>query len=164
MIDSTLNHTRPMLRPEHWAVNFHSQSETLTKSGEHAAHVVADALVVENTLNAANSAHGELLVPQLAGGKVHHILLGNLANGTFNILGAKTTAGSDDLATNVLGDSSSAVKGEQNGSLELGFGALNLGGGNTVAETRPLAKSEVNQVIELSQILRDKIDTPETID
>lgn len=126
-------------------------------------HVVADALVVEDTLNAANGAHGDILVPELAGGKVHNVLLGDLANGALDVLGTEAAAGSDDLAANVLGDGGGAVEGEKDGSLELGLGTLDFSGGDIAAETRPLAESEVNQVIEVGQVLGDKVDTPETM-
>lgn len=125
-------------------------------------HVVADALVVEDTLNAANGAHGNVLVPELASGEVHNVLLSDLANGALDVLGAEAAAGGDDLAADVLGDGGGAVEGEKDGSLELGLGTLNLSGGNVAAEARPLAEGEVDQVVEVGQVLRDKVDTPET--
>lgn len=126
-------------------------------------HVVADALVVEDTLDAADGAHGNILVPELAGGEVHNVLLGDLANGALDVLGAETAAGGDDLAADVLGDSGGAVEGEKDGSLELGLSTLDLGGGDVAAEAGPLAESEVDQVVEVGQVLRDKVDTPETV-
>lgn len=125
-------------------------------------HVVADALVVKDTLNAADGAHGDILIPELAVGEVHDVLLGDLANSALDVLGAEAAAGGDDLAANVLGDGGGAVEGEKDRSLELGLGTLHLSGGNVVAEAGPLAQSEVNQVIEVGQVLRNKVDTPET--
>lgn len=91
------------------------------------------------------------------------MLLGDLANGTLDVLGREAATGGDDLAANVLGDGGGAVEGEEDGSLELGLGTLDLGGGDIAAETRPLAKSEVDQVIKIGQVLGDKVDTPETM-
>jgi len=81
----------------------------------------------------------------------------------LDILSAKTATGGDDLAANVLGNGGGAIEGQENGSLELGLGALNLGGGDVVAEAGPLTEGEVDQVVELSQVLGDKVDTPETV-
>lgn len=128
-----------------------------------AGHVVADALVVENTLDAADGAHGDVLVPELAGSEVHDILLGDLANSTLDVLGTEAAAGGDDLATNVLGNGGGAVEREEDGSLQLGLGALDLGRGDAIAEAGPLTESEVDQVIERGQVLGDKVDTPETV-
>ena len=163
MIDSTFKPNPPTPEAEHQRVVFHSQSETSATLRQVAGHVSPNALVVKDTLNAANSAHGKVLIPQLAGGEVHDILLGDLANGTLDILGAETAACGDDLAANILGDGGGAVKGEEYGSLELSLGALDLGGGHAVAEAGPLTEGEVNQVIELSQVLGNKVDTPESI-
>lgn len=125
-------------------------------------HVIADALVVEDTLNAADGAHDNILVPELAGGEVHNVLLGDLANSALDVLSAEAAAGGDDLAANVLGDGGGAVEGEKDGSLELSLGTLDLSGGNIAAEAGPLAESEVDQVVEVGQVLGDKVDTPET--
>lgn len=91
------------------------------------------------------------------------MLLGDLADGTLDVLGTEATAGGDDLAANVLGDGGGAVQGEEDGSLELGLGTLDLSGGDVAAEAGPLAESEVDQVIELGQVLGDEVDTPETM-
>lgn len=91
------------------------------------------------------------------------MLLGDLTDSTLNILGAEAAAGGDNLAANVLGDGGGAVEGKENGSLQLSLGTLDLSGGNLAAEAGPLAEGEVNQVIKVGQVLRDKVDTPETI-
>lgn len=127
------------------------------------AHVVADSLVVQDALDAADSAHGNVLIPQLAVGELHDILLGDLANGAFNVLGGETTASSDDLATNVLSDSGSAVKGQEDRSLELSLRPLNLSGIDVEAQTAPFTEGKVNQVIKTSEVLGNEVDTPETI-
>lgn len=163
MIDSTFKPNPPTPKPERQRAVFLSQSKTAGKLRQVAGHVRADALVVEDTLNGADGAHGKVLIPQLAGSKVHNVLLGDLTNSTLNVLGAEATASGDDLATNVLGNGSGAVEGEENGGLELGLGALNLGGGDLAAQTRPLTQGEVDQVIKVGQVLRNEVDTPETI-
>ena len=163
MIDSTFKPKPPKIPVFSGNQQLSSHAITLYNNlRDHAGHVSTDALVVEDTLDATDSGHGEVLIPQLAGSEVHDVLLGDLADGTLNVLSAQATASGDDLATNVLSDSGGAVERQKDGSLELGLGALNLGRGDAVAETRPLTESEVDQVIELGQILADKVDTPET--
>lgn len=140
----------------------HTRSYSRTNLRDHAGHVSTDALVVEDTLDAADSAHGEVLIPQLAGSEVHDVLLGDLADSTLNILSTQAAASGDDLAADVLSNGGGAIERQEDGSLKLGLGTLNLGGGDVVAQARPLAESEVDQVIELSKVLADKVDTPET--
>ena len=127
------------------------------------AEISPDTVVVQHTLDGADSADSDILIPDLAVGEIHDILLGDLADHTLNVLRAEAAASCDDLAANVLSDCSGSVKGEEDGGLELGLGALNLGGGDVEAQAGPLAESEVDQVIEAGQVLGDEVDTPETI-
>ena len=127
------------------------------------AHVVADSLVVQDALDAADSAHGNVLIPQLAVGELHDILLGDLANGALNVLGGEAAASGDDLATNVLGNGGGAVKGQEDGSLELSLRPLNLSAVDVEAQTTPFTEGKVDQVIKASEVLGNKVDTPETV-
>lgn len=128
----------------------------------HPGHVVADSLVIKDTLNAADGTHGDILVPELAVGELHDVLLGDLTDGTLNVLGREAAASGDDLATNVLSNGGGAVKREEHRGLELSLGTLNLGGVDVEAQTGPLTESEVNEVVETGQVVRNKVDTPET--
>lgn len=90
------------------------------------AHIVGDALVVEKTLNRTIGTDGKFLVPELRVGKVHDVLGSDAADGSLNVFGAQTAASCDDLATNVLGDGGGAIERQEDGSLQLSLGALNL--------------------------------------
>ena len=127
------------------------------------AHVRTDTVVVQNSLDAADGAHGNVLVPQLAGGKVHHVLLGDLADRALNVLGAEAAASGDDLATNVFGNGGGAIQGKEDRGLQLGLGALNLGGGDVVAQAGPLTEGEVDEVLKTVGVLGGQVDTPETV-
>lgn len=70
-------------------------------------------------------------------------------------------AGGDDLAANILGDGGGAVEGEQDGCLELCLGALRLGLGHLERQARPLAQSEVDQVIDPGDGVGDHVDAPQ---
>lgn len=98
--------------------------------GQVAAHVVGDALVVEKTLDRTVSTDGEFLVPELSVSKVHDVLCGDAADGGLNVFGAQAAASGDDLATNVFGDGGGAIERQEDGSLQLSLGALNLGLGD----------------------------------
>lgn len=126
-------------------------------------HIVADSLVVEETGNVTNSRDGNVLIPKLPLCEVHDILLGDGGDDTLDLLWAHAAAGGDDLASDILGDGGGAVKGEEDGGLELGLRALNLSLGNVGAETGPLAESEVDKVVDAVELVRDKVDTPETV-
>lgn len=78
----------------------------------------------------ANSGNGNVTVPELALGELHDVLGGDLGDDALDLLGCETAAGGDDLTTNVLGNSGGAVEGQEDGSLELGLGALDLGLGD----------------------------------
>lgn len=127
------------------------------------AHISSDAGIVEQTLNAADRADSNILIPDLLVGEVHNVLGGNGINDALDLTGAHAATGGDDLATNVLSDGGGAVKGEEDGGLELGLRALNLSLGNVGAETGPLAESEVDKVVDAVELVRDKVDTPETV-
>jgi hypothetical protein len=126
------------------------------------AHVVGDTLVVEHTLNVSESTDGKLFVPQLLLGKFHDILGGELSNGAFDVFGAQAAAGGDDLAANVFGNSGGAIERQEDRGLQLSLGTLNLGLGDIERQTRPFTESEVDKVVELSEVLAHKVDTPET--
>ena len=128
-----------------------------------AAHVRTDTVVVEDGLDAADSAHGNVLIPQFAGGEVHDILLGDLADRALDVLGAEAAAGGDDLATNVFGNGGGAVKGEEDGGLQLSLSALNLSGGDVVAQAGPFTEGEVDEVLEAGDVLGGQVDTPQTV-
>lgn len=127
------------------------------------AKISTDTVVVQHALDSADSADSDILIPDLAVGEFHDILLSDLADHTLDILRAEAAASGDGLAANVFSDSGGSVEREEDGGLELGLGALNFSGADVEAKARPLAESEVNQVIEAGQILRDKVDTPEAM-
>lgn len=94
------------------------------------AHVVGNALVVEKTLDRSVSTDGEFLVPELGVGKVHDVLGGDAADGGLNVLSAQAAASGDNLAANVFGDGGSSIERQENGSLQLSLGTLDLGLGD----------------------------------
>lgn len=90
------------------------------------------------------------------------ILDGNVVDGPLDLLGCEALADSDSLATDVLGNGCCAVKTKEKGSLELLLCALNLGGGGVHRHTLPFLENEVGEVIEVHEVLRDRVDTPKT--
>lgn len=102
------------------------------------------------------------MIPQLLVSEVHNVGLGNSVNDALNLAGAHATAGGDDLAADILGNSRGTVEREEDGSLELGLGTLDLSSGDVAGEARPLAKGEVNKVINAGQLVGNEVDTPET--
>lgn len=66
------------------------------------------------------------------------------------------------MTPNVFGGRGGTIKGKENGCLELGLGALDLSFGDIVREAGPFAKSEVNKIVDASELVSDKVDTPET--
>ncbi len=133
-------------------------NHTLRVSG----HIVADSLVVEETGDVSDGGNGDILIPQLSLGEAHNILLGDGGDDTLNLLWAHTAAGGDDLASDVLSGGGGAVKGKEDRSLQLSLGALNLSLSNVVRKARPLAKSEVDKVVQTGGVLGDHVDSPKT--
>lgn len=66
------------------------------------------------------------------------------------------------MSADILGNSRGAIQRQEDGSLELGLGALNLGLGDVDGETSPLTESKVNKVVNLGELVGHKVDTPET--
>lgn len=125
-------------------------------------HGVAQSLVVEETLDAAHGANGNVAVPEFSVGKVHDLLLGDGIDQTLNLRGGHAAASGDELSANILGNGGGTVQRQEDGSLELGLGTLNLGGGHVGAETHPLADGEVDEIVNLLVLVSDEVDTPET--
>lgn len=92
------------------------------------AHVVPDSCVIKKTLNLSNSRDSNITVPESPLGKVHDIALANGTDNTLNLFGCESSAGGDDLTSNVFGDGGGTVKRQEDAGLELGLGALDLGG------------------------------------
>lgn len=126
------------------------------------AHVAPDSCVVEETLNLANGRDGDVSVPELPLGEVHDVLLGDGTDNALNLLGCEPPAGGDDLTSNILGDGGGAIEGKEDAGLELRLGALDLGGGDAVGETRPLAEGEVDEIVNAGDVVGHEVDTPET--
>lgn len=123
-------------------------------------HGVSQSLVVEQGINVTDSADSDVLVPQLAVGKVHDISIGDGINLALDLARRHSHASSDELTANVLSDSGGAVERQENGSLELSLGALDLSLANISAETHPLPNGEVNEVVESSILVGAQVDTP----
>lgn len=125
-------------------------------------HRVSQALVVEQSLDVADSADGKVLVPQVLVGKVHDVLLGNGVDSALNLTRAHAATGGDELAANILGNGGGAIEGEEDRSLELSLGTLDLGTADVGAKTHPLLNGEVDEVVDTGGLVGDKIDTPKT--
>lgn len=126
-------------------------------------HGVSETLVIKQTLDVSDGADSEVLVPEVAVGEVHNALGVNGIDLALNLARHHATAGGDDLATNVLSNSSSAVERKKDRSLELSLGTLDLSLADVGAETHPLADGEVNKVVDAGEVVGNKVDTPETI-
>ena len=73
------------------------------------AHVGPDPCVIKEALDAADSADGNILVPELPVRKVHDVLLRDAINDALNLSRAHPPPGGDDLPADILGDSRRAV-------------------------------------------------------
>lgn len=142
-------------------LSFPTSTNKTTATLKVPAHVVADSLVVKETLDAADGADGQVLVPQFPVGELHDVLLGNGINLALNLARVHPAASCDELATNVLGHGGCAVQRQEDRGLELSLGTLNLGLGDVAGKARPLTKGEVDKVVKGGKLVRDKVDTPE---
>jgi hypothetical protein len=139
---------------------FNSQSTKITlKLG---LHGVPQPLVVEESLDATNSADGNILVPELAVCEVHDIGLRDGVDLALDLARLHAAAGGDQLTANILSDSSCPIERQQDGSLQLSLGALNLGLGDVGTQTHPLTNGEVDEVVNAGKLVGAKVDTPKT--
>lgn len=130
---------------------------------EHPAHVTPDSRVVEQRLDGTDGRDGNVLVPNLSPCKVHDVLRCHCVDGPLDLAGAHPSAGGDNLATDVLGQGGGAVKRQEDGSLELGLGALGLGLAYGLGQAGPLTQGEVDEVVNLGKLVGDEVDAPETM-
>lgn len=98
------------------------------------AHVGPHPCIVEKTLDAANGADGDVLVPELLVGKLHNVLLGDPVDDALDLGRAHAAARVHDLPANVLRNSGGAVQGQKDGCLELGLGTFRLGLGDVARQ------------------------------
>ncbi|KAI3480564.1 hypothetical protein L1887_57284 [Cichorium endivia] len=129
---------------------------------DHAAEVGADAVVVKDTLDLAVGGEREVGIPQVGAGHTLDVLDADRVNGRLDLLRRVALAGGDELSSNVLGNGGGAVEAEQQARLELRLGTLHLTLGGCGAHALPLTKREVDEIVELQEVLRDHVDTPET--
>ena len=126
------------------------------------AHIGPNPRVVEETLDASDGADGDVLIPEFPVGKVHDVLLGDGIDNALDLAGRHAATGGNDLAANVLGDGGGAVQGQEDGRLELGLGALNLGLGHIARQARPLTQRKVHQIVDTPELIGHEVDAPET--
>jgi hypothetical protein len=117
-------------------------------------------LVVEQTLNASDSANSNILIPQLLVGKLHNVLLSNTVDGALDLAGVHATTSGDDLSADVLSNGGGAVKGEKYRRLELSLGTLYLGLRDTLRKAGPLPEGEVDEIVEACCLIGDEVDAP----
>lgn len=114
------------------------------------------------TLDGSHSADSNILIPDPLVGKLNNILRSDSTDNPLNLTGAHPSAGRDNLATDILSNGSGAIQAQKKASLELGLRTLNLSLGDGLGHAAPLAESEMDQIIEVSQVLRDHVAAPET--
>ena len=102
-----------------------------------------------------------ILVPQILLGNTLDIFYGDCVNSVLNLLGSVATPSSNELATNIFGNCGETVETEEQASFELALCALHLCYGRPGAHASPFLESEVYEVIDVTEILRDKVNTPE---
>ncbi len=124
------------------------------------AHIVPYSVVVQKSLNASHRTDRHILIPQLPPRPRHNVLLADASDDALYLLWVHAAAGGDDLAAYIFGDGGGTVEGEEDGGLELGFGALGFGFGDVVGEAGPFAEGEVDEVVDLGFIFCDEVDAP----
>ena len=118
-------------------------------------------VVVQQTLDAPHGTDCHILVPKFPSRKRHDILLAYTTDYPLYLLWVHAAACSYDLAANVFSNGCRAIKREQDGSFELSLCPLGFGLSDVVGKTRPLAKSEMDKVINLCFVFRYKVDAPQ---
>lgn len=117
-------------------------------------------VVVQQTLDASYSTDCHILIPKFPPRKRHDILLAYTTDYSLYLLWIHAATCGDDLAANVFRNGCCAVKGEQDGSFELSLCPLGLRFSDVVGKTRPLSKGEMDKVIYLGFVFRNKVYAP----
>lgn len=129
---------------------------------DHAAEVGSDTAVVKDTLDLAVCGKGKVGIPQIGSRNTLDVRNADRVNGGLDFLWGVSLAGGDELSSDVLGNGGGTVETKQQTGLELSLGTLHLTLGGSSAHSLPLTESEVNQVVELKEVLRDHVDAPKT--
>ena len=103
-----------------------------------------------------------ILIPKVLLGYSLDISDSNSVDGILDLLRSHTAATRDKLSADILSNSSCAVQAEQEASLQLALGTLDLNFVGADRHTSPLLQGEVGQVVEVDKVLGDEVCTPET--
>lgn len=117
-------------------------------------------VIVQQTLDTPHGTDCHILIPKFPPGERHHILLAYTTDYPLYLFWVHAAACGDDLATNIFRNGCSAVEREQDGSFELSLCSLGFGFGNIVGKTRPLSQGEMDKVVDLSFVFRNKVYAP----
>ena len=118
-------------------------------------------VVVQQTLYTPHSTNCHILIPKFPSRKRHYILLAYTADYPLDFLWVHAPACGDDLTANIFRDGCSAVKREQDGGFELSLCSLGFGFSDVVRKTGPFSKGEVDKIIDLSLVFRNKVYAPQ---
>ena len=91
------------------------------------AHVRTDALVIKQTLDTADCADSDILIPQFPLSKAHYVLLCDRSDDALDFFRTHSTTGCDYLTSDIFCHCGGTVKGKQDRCFELGFGSFDFG-------------------------------------
>lgn len=131
--------------------------------GEAPAHITPESLVIKQVLDGTDSRDSNVLIPDLLLRELHDVLSRYCVDGTLDLARAHSSAGGNNLATNILGQGGGTIQRQQDRSLKLSLGTLGLCLADGLGKTGPLAQGEVNEVVDTGCLVGDEIDAPETI-
>ncbi len=118
-------------------------------------------VIVQQSLNTPHSTDCHVLIPQFSPCKRHDVLLTYTTDYPLYLVWVHAATCGDDLAANVFRNGCSAIKREQDGSFELGLCSLGFGFSNVIGKTGPLSKGEMDKIINLSFVFRNKVYAPQ---
>ena len=125
-------------------------------------HIPPYPRIIQQPLDLPDRGNGNIAIPQLPLRETHHVLLRNTAHRPLDFLGVQPSPRRDDLPSDILRDGRRPVQRKQDGGFELCLRALGFRLGDLEGEAGPLAQSEVDEVVDPRERVRDHVDSPQS--
>ena len=103
-----------------------------------------------------------ILVPEIFLCDTLDLVYSNSIDSSLDLLRSEPPSARDELTTNILSNGGGSIETQKETSLELALSPLDFDGSRSNAHTRPLPESKVQEVVQVHQVLRYEVDTPQT--
>src|SRR5258708_22927880 len=104
-----------------------------------------------------------IIIPKVFLRNTFDVLSCDAINLVLDLLRCIPPSARNELPSNIFRNSRRTVQAQQQASLELTLGALDLSRGRSSAHSSPFSECEVNKIANVHEVLSNEVDTPQTV-